>query len=61
MLSLFEYILPVKLILKVIIIIVIAIMTILGAVVVPKGKIIVVIAGILGILVIWYVDLEFLL
>ena len=58
MLSLFEYILPVELIVKGIIIIVLGLMTVLGAYIIPKGKIFVIAGGVIAILVIWYIDLE---
>lgn len=58
MASLFEQILPIRILVKLLIIILVAIMTTLGAYFVPKGKLFVILAGIIAILVIWYIDLE---
>ena len=57
--SLFEYILPVKLIIKCVIIIVIALMTVIGAYLAKsKISILVIFGGIAAILIVWFVDFE---
>ena len=53
-----ETIFPVGLIIKAVIIIVIGLMTVLGAYFVPRGKIFVILGGIIAILCIWYINLE---
>lgn len=56
--GLLDLFLPVTIIIKVIIIIVLSLVTILGAYFVPRGKFIVIIVGIVSILFVWYMDLE---
>ena len=49
---------PVTLVIKAVIIIFILLFTILGAYIIPRGKLYVIIGGIIAILLIWYIDLE---
>ena len=58
--SLFGFgdIFPIELIVKGVIILVIGLVTILGAFFVPRGKLFVIVGGIVTILVVWYIDLE---
>jgi len=58
MFSFFDQIFPFTLVLKVILIIVLGLVTILGAYIIPKGKFIVIVGGIIAILVVWFIDLE---
>ena len=55
--SLLDAIIPISLIIKVIVIIVIGLVTVFGAYFIPKGKIFVIIGGIIAIIIMWYVDL----
>jgi len=55
--SFLDLILPVELLVKVIVIFVLGLVTALGAYLIPRGKIIVIILGIIVIIVIWYVPL----
>ena len=56
--SFIDLFLPVELLAKVIIIIVLAIMFGIGAYVVPKGKIAVIIIGAVTILIVWFIEIE---
>jgi len=55
--SFLDLILPVELIVKVIVIFVLGLVTVLGAYLIPRGKFIIVILGIIVIIIIWYVPL----
>jgi len=57
MMSFLDLILPVELIVKVIVIFVLGLVTVLGAYLIPRGKFIIVILGIIVIIIIWYVPL----
>jgi len=56
--GLFEWFLPVKLIIKIVLIIILGLVTVLGAYMVPRGKFLVIIGGVVAIIVVWYIDLE---
>ena len=58
MLSFFEYIFPIELIVKAILIIVLGIVTLLAVVFTPKGKILALAVGVIAILVVWFIELE---
>ena len=58
MLSFFEYIFPIELIVKAILIIVLGIVTLLAVVFAPKGKILALAVGVIAILVVWFIELE---
>jgi len=59
MFSFFEYIFPVELIVKAVIIIVIGLMTVIGAYLIKsKLSLLVILGGIIAILVVWFVDFE---
>ena len=53
-----ESIFPFTLVAKVIIIVVIGLLTVVGAFFIPKGKFAVILIGIIAILIIWYIDLD---
>lgn len=56
--SLLDAILPIKLLAKLIIIIIIGLMTAIGVYILPRGKFVVIIIGVIAILLVWYIDLE---
>jgi len=55
--SFLDYLFPVELLVKAVIIIVLGLATILGAYFIPRGKIFVILGGIIAIVIIWFVDL----
>ena len=56
--SFLDLLFPIELIIKVVVIIILGIVTAIGAYIIPRGKLFVIAGGIIAILVVWFIDLE---